>query len=312
MTEHYITLFDSLFLPQGLALHASLERHAGDFHLWVIAMDGQCREALTRLDLPHVTVVPLSEVENDALLSVKGERSIAEYCWTLTPFTPDVVFDRDSTAKRATYIDADMWLARNPQPIFEELESSGADSLITPHAYSPRYESNLTYGIYCVQFMPFTRDGSRNIRERWQGQCIDWCSSTPDATRFGDQKYLDNWPADFGSHVRVLAHSEWTQAPWNVARFAAADALTFHFHRLRLRSRHQVELGLYAIPRAHIREIYHPYLRDLRAAIDAMTKMGIPVRPQAHTTLWIEDLRSKVEFRLHNLRHPLARQALRF
>ena len=27
--EHFVTLFDSLFLPQGLALHMSMERHAG-------------------------------------------------------------------------------------------------------------------------------------------------------------------------------------------------------------------------------------------------------------------------------------------
>ena len=312
MTEHYITLFDSLFLPQGLALHASLERHAGAFHLWVITMDDQCREALTQLDLPNATVVPLSEVENEALVSVKGERSIAEYCWTLTPFTPDVVFDRDSTVKRATYIDADMWLARNPRPIFEDLESAGADSLITPHAYSPRYESNLKYGIYCVQFMPFTRDGSRNIRERWQGQCIDWCSSTPDVTRFGDQKYLDTWPVDFGSHVRVLARSEWTQAPWNVARFAAQEAITFHFHRLRLRNQHRADLGLYAIPRAHIRGIYEPYLRDIRAGLDAMERQHIPFRSQVHVTSHVEDLRSTLEFRLHNLRDPWARRTLRF
>jgi hypothetical protein len=33
--EHYVTLFDSLFLPQGLALHMSMERHAGVYTLWI-------------------------------------------------------------------------------------------------------------------------------------------------------------------------------------------------------------------------------------------------------------------------------------
>ena len=37
--EHYVTLFDSLFLPQGLALHASLQQHAGEHRLWVLCVD---------------------------------------------------------------------------------------------------------------------------------------------------------------------------------------------------------------------------------------------------------------------------------
>jgi len=311
MTEHYVTLFDSLFLPQGLALHASLQRHAGDFHLWILAMDDPCREALERVELPNVTVLPLASVENDALRAVKADRNIAEYCWTLTPFTPDIVFDHDSSVRRATYIDADMWLVRDPQPLFNELEQSGADSLITPHAYSPRYESNIQYGIYCVQFMPFTRDGSADIRHIWQEQCLEWCSSTPDATRFGDQKYLDTWPADFGDQVRVLAHPEWTQAPWNVARFAAEEAITFHFHRLRLQTRDRANVGLYAIPASHVTSIYRPYLADLQAGLNVLDLHGVPFRSQVGPRSLRESFRDQLEFRLHNARHPFAPYSLR-
>ena len=37
--EHFVTLFDAAFLPQGLALHRSLRRHAGDFTLWRVCVD---------------------------------------------------------------------------------------------------------------------------------------------------------------------------------------------------------------------------------------------------------------------------------
>jgi len=200
---------------------------------------------------------------------------------------------------------------RDPQPLFHELERSGADSLITPHAYSPRYESNIQYGIYCVQFMPFTRDGSAAIRHTWQEQCLDWCSSTPDATRFGDQKYLDTWPADFGNQVRVLAHPEWTQAPWNVSRFAAEEAITFHFHRLRLQTRDRANVGLYAIPASHLTSIYRPYLADLQAGLNVLDLHGVPFRSQVGPRSLRESVRDQLEFRLHNAGHPFAPYSLR-
>lgn len=36
--EHFVTLFDSKFLPQGLELHKSMERHVPDFVLWIICV----------------------------------------------------------------------------------------------------------------------------------------------------------------------------------------------------------------------------------------------------------------------------------
>ena len=64
VTEHYVTLFDGSFLPQGIALHRSMLRHAGDFRLWIIAMDDLARDTLLALDLAHVTVLDVSTVEN--------------------------------------------------------------------------------------------------------------------------------------------------------------------------------------------------------------------------------------------------------
>ena len=91
MTEHYVTLFDSTFLAQGLALHASMARHAGEFDLTVIAMDETVERVLEDMALSRVRVVPLREAETDELHRVKPSRSIAEYCWTITPFAAEVV-----------------------------------------------------------------------------------------------------------------------------------------------------------------------------------------------------------------------------
>jgi hypothetical protein len=45
--EHFVTLFDLLFLPQGLALHRSMERHAGNYTLWILCMDDEVHGILS-------------------------------------------------------------------------------------------------------------------------------------------------------------------------------------------------------------------------------------------------------------------------
>lgn len=311
MTEHFVTLFDSTFLPQGLALHASLVRHAGDFDLTVITMDETAEQVLTDMALPRVQVVPLRDAETEALRRVKPSRSIAEYCWTITPFAVDVVFDR-TTAERVTYLDADLWFLGSPAPVFDEMISAGAAALITDHAYAPEYEQSANYGRFCVQFMPFERLASHAIRETWQQQCLDWCYSEPSDGRFGDQKYLDEWPARYGSDVHILEQVSLLQAPWNAIRFPASDAAAFHFHRLRIISVDRVYLGLYRLPREHIEHVYRPYLRDLRAACDSLADYGLPTPIQAQMPTGVRAVKDWIAFRTHNWRSPLTPYTLAF
>jgi hypothetical protein len=82
--EHYVTLFDALYLPQGLTLHASLQRHAGTYTLWILCVDEQTHSILTWLRLPNVRLLRAADVETEELLAVKPARTRGEYCWTLT------------------------------------------------------------------------------------------------------------------------------------------------------------------------------------------------------------------------------------
>ncbi len=75
--EHFVTLFNCLFLPQGLALQLSMERHVRDYVLWILCVDDEAHDVLARLDLPNVRLLKLSELETAELLSVKPSRSIA-------------------------------------------------------------------------------------------------------------------------------------------------------------------------------------------------------------------------------------------
>ena len=46
--EHFVTLFDQVFLPQGLALHMSMERHIKNYKLWILCMEDQVFEILAK------------------------------------------------------------------------------------------------------------------------------------------------------------------------------------------------------------------------------------------------------------------------
>lgn len=297
--EHYVTLFDSLFLPQGLALHASLQRHAGAHTLWVLCMDEAAHTVLGQLQLPNLRTIALADAETEALRQVKPGRSRGEYCWTLTPFTPGFVFDRAPDAQRVTYVDADTWLCASPQPIFRDFEASGKAVLITEHGYAPEVDQSLKSGRFCVQFITFERGRGEPVRQWWAERCTEWCFARMEPGRFGDQMYLHDWPTRFGALVHVLSQPQLTQAPWNMTRFAPGDAAFFHFHGLRLlRNRRVMLTDDYKLNRATHQFIYQPYLADLRAAVARLAAAGVVVRPQnnrpvallrAH--LWLRRLR---------------------
>jgi len=275
--EHFVTVFDSWFLPQGLALHSSLQQHAGAYRLWILCMDDDTEQVLKRLNLPNVRLLSLSSVETPDLLGVKAGRTRVEYCWTLTPLAPRLVFEAENSASRVTYVDADLWFRKNPAPLFRELEASGKQVLITDHAYAPEHDKSASSGQYCVQFMTFTQAGEV-VRQWWEDRCIEWCFARCENGKFGDQKYLDDWPERFGDQVHVLEHEEWTQAPWNATRFPYSSAVTYHFQGLRLIAERTVSLGDYPLPPALMRNVYEPYLDALRKARSACAGVGFTPR----------------------------------
>jgi hypothetical protein len=280
--EHYVTLFDSMFLPQGLALHASLERHAKPYTLWVLCMDDATHQALGRLRPPHLRTLRLASVETSELARVKGGRTRGEYCWTITPFAPLFVFEADATVERVTYLDADLWFRRNPAPIFEEFAASGKTVLITDHHYAPEYDRSASSGQYCVQFMTFRRGSSEPVRKWWADRCIEWCYARYEDGKFGDQKYLDDWPERFAGLVHVLQQPELLLAPWNATRFPYGRAVAYHFHALMVQRRKIVLSDGHVLPTPLVRHVYAPYVSELKGFIERLRQEGfaVPPRPQ--------------------------------
>jgi hypothetical protein len=269
-----------------------MQRHVPSFRLWALCVDDEAHELLTRLAPPDCIALRLSALETPELRAVKAQRSRGEYCWTLTPFAPRFVFEADPSVRRVTYIDADLSFRRDPAPLFAELEASGAHVLITDHGYAPEYDQSAASGQYCVQFMTFERGAGEPVRKWWEERCIEWCYARFEEGRFGDQKYLDDWPSRFAGLVHVLVQQQWAQAPWNATRFPYSQAIFFHFHGLRITPGRRLDLGsMYPLPSATLRHVYEPYLEDLKAAIAKLEAIGFTARAQGKPLTTLKLLR---------------------
>lgn len=274
---NFCTLFDSKFLTRGLAMYESLSEHCDTFHLYVFAFDDLCYDILRKLSLENMTVVSLQEFETPDLLAVKRSRTHAEYCWTCGSSTIRYSIDR-FRLDACTYLDADLYFWDSPKLLFDEMADRSI--LITEHRYTPEYDQTETSGKYCVQFVTFRNDerGNRALNW-WCDACKDWCYDRFEDGKFGDQKYLDDWPERFEG-VHVVQHEGGGLAPWNIQQYevilkddkrfceslvsgAQFPVVFYHFHTVRFFANGLVDIGDYRINNEVKKHIYRPYVAHL-------------------------------------------------
>lgn len=285
--EHFCTLFDLGFLPQGLALHRSMREHLGPFTLWILCLDDETYTSLQTLQLPEVRTMRLAECETDDLRAARANRSYGEYCWTLASHCFSFVWDRDPTVPRLTYLDADVFFLGAPRDFFAELEGAGKSVLVTEHAFAPEHAHHeKSAGRFCVQFVTFCFEPrALRLLAQWQAQTRESCSSAKDAAKFGDQQYLDDWPVSHADIVHVLEPRNRTLAPWNADHAASQRdgwaPVLFHFHSFRLAGhRWTIWCHGYRIRTARMRAAYASYQSAIDSALAQMRDARLPARRQ--------------------------------
>lgn len=262
---NYCTYFDSKYLIRGIAMYESLKKYTKDFHLFIFAFDEISYSLLKKLNLEHTTIISLDEFENENLKSVKPYRSKVEYLWTCTPHVIKYVLD-NYNVESCTYLDADIYFFGDPKVLIEEMGDKSI--LLTPHRYTPEYDRSKTSGIYCVQFMTFKNDrNGRKALDWWGKACLDWCYARYEDGKFGDQKYLDDWPQRFEG-VHILKHLGGGVAPWNIQQYKLEEKpfelIFYHFHGLKFHKGRKIELcGGYRLRMEDIKYIYAPYVFHL-------------------------------------------------
>ena len=277
--RHFCTLFDSNYLLKGVAMLRTLKQHCPDAHVHVLCMDGRTREILGQLDLPDVTCLSLSEVEDEALLAVKPGRSVAEYCWTLSPCLPWYVLQQNPAIGSITYLDADLYFYSALQPLFHEI--GDASIVVIEHRFPPALKHLEVNGRFCVEWVGFRRDEQgMACLARWREQCIEWCFHRLEEDRMGDQKYLDQWPGSY-SRLHILQHPGAGIAPWNYSQYRfgrdeqgavtvdGVPMVFYHFHQFQLLSNGSFDRlsGSYKAMGPEPRQVYEAYEHALTAVL---------------------------------------------
>ncbi len=211
---NFCTLFDSYYIHKGIALYLSLEKVSDDFHLYVMAFDRDSYNKLTSIGFKHMTVECWEDFEVGRILEIKNERTRAEYCWSCGP---SVIYHFLTyyNLQSITYLDSDLYFMGNPQIAFAEIGNKSV--AITEQGISEK--SAKLYGKYCVQFMYFKNDtDGLAALTWWRDACLDWCYQRFERDKYGDQKYLDQFPVKF-NNVHIMQNYGVGIAPWNMYRY---------------------------------------------------------------------------------------------
>lgn len=270
---NFCTIFDSNYFAKGLALYHSLLKVC-NFHLYVFTPDQNCINLLAAKNLSNITITDFKEIENEQLLRVKTNRSLAEYFWTIKGSCLEFLFHKFNL-DTITYVDADTYFYSSPNPIFNEFEKSSV--LIIPHNFSSKYLKEKKNGLFNAGFISFRNDKLGLVALNWwKERSIEWCYRKKVKDKFGDQLYL-NTLSKFGG-VHILNHRG-TLANWNVQQYKFEmindsifgissgnekfKVVFYHFHYLKFLDSCEVELGRKYISEEVVNLFYKPYIKYL-------------------------------------------------
>ena len=176
---YFCSYFDFNYLPFGLTLIRSLERHCEvPFTFYVLCLDQKTFNCLSKLNINSVVLIKLSEIEkwDKSLLEVKSNRTLIEYYFTLSPILPLYILNTFKVDIISS-LDADIMFFSSPTAIYEELNSK---SIYIPPGFAHGFCAldNENYIIYsCTKY----RDGKNEITIKFDDKNLNikWPSNKP-------------------------------------------------------------------------------------------------------------------------------------
>ncbi|MDF2840274.1 MAG: hypothetical protein K0Q99_1046 [Clostridia bacterium] len=274
--EQYCMIVSKFRVYQGLALYYSLKKTANQFSIYILCMDSEALEFMNKMVKENATIISIKLLEDDCLCSLKQNRELDEYCWTLKPVFLEYLLRTYKEIKRITYLDADLFFYSNPDKIFESI--NGYSVLLSSHDFSTE---NKSLEMYCGRFNSGLISFCNNIEglsclNWWKNHCYNLCSKGFTNNQFGDQKYLDQVPKRFKSS-KLINLPGVNVAPWNHSKYTfscnedtvfinKAKLICYHFSGFRLVSPMEFSLsfGFKTLPNP---VIYLPYLKMIQKAI---------------------------------------------
>ncbi|MGN6445480.1 hypothetical protein [Amnibacterium sp.] len=210
----YCTVVARNYLPQALALHASIQRHDPDRPFVVLVVDGA--PALPErpgLELVGLEALDLPEREQ---LDLAAIYDVVELSTGVKPRFLAKLLDQ---YERAVYLDPDLYLVDSIAELDPLMDEHGV--VLTPHILEPippgesfRSEINtLTVGVHNLGFCAVGQKG-RDFLDWWWSHLERECLIYPLLGLFVDQKWTDIGAVMFSA--LSLRHYGYNVGHWNL------------------------------------------------------------------------------------------------
>ncbi len=282
--KYFATYFDSNYLAKALVELDSLKRHEKSFIWFAYCFDEFSYRTLKELNLSGVAPIALWEFETEEIKATKvNKKKYYEYYWTYTPQIILNTLNRIDENDLVTYLDADLMFFDSTDVLYEELGDD--DLLLQPNNFSVNHVAQYEpIGYYCVDYLTVRNNkNGREVMYDWLSDNIDWCLSTPQKGKFGDQKYLEGWMGKYPK-VREIINQGASVSPWNVDKYAISKQhdklyvnniplIFYHYHSFKMNlddfayivtgDRH----NKYDITETVIENLYTPYINELKRVI---------------------------------------------
>ncbi len=280
---NFCVILDKSYIYKGLALYNSIAYYCPDFKLWILCMDDIAIEILKKMNLANVELVHLKNIEDADLLSVKKNRTVAEYAWTCkAPFILHL-FDNFPNLSHLVYLDGDTFFFSAPDLLFQEF--SDYSIMLTPHYFPAGQEyKEKTKGKYNAGAIFFKNDiNSLNCLKWWRDRCIEWCYHYYEGGKMSDQMYLDQWKNLFAG-VRDTENKGVNVSIWNIFQYDLEQKnhqilvdgnplILYHFHSFQIYSPLKFKYSDCELPSNVINLIYKPYVEELKNIIKEIKRI---------------------------------------
>lgn len=212
----YCTVVAQNYLPQALALYASIREVEPDKELVILVVDGDRSDLIEGRPGLRVESTEFLGISSRAVLDLAAIYDVVEFSTAVKP-----LFFKALLAEAATvvYLDPDMMLVSPLQELEKLVAEHGI--VLTPHFLHPFTEPlehiteghDLTVGIFNLGFCAVGRSATPFL-EWWWGHLERECLIYPLLGVFVDQKWVDVGANFFNAHS--FRHGGYNVGPWNL------------------------------------------------------------------------------------------------
>lgn len=268
--EQYGMVLSKYRVYQGLALYYSLKKTMNKFRLFILCMDNEALEFIKIMISEDAIPISIELLEDDYLCSLRQNRLLEEYCWTLKPVFLEYLLKNFTDITRITYLDADLFFYSEPNKIFEDINEYSV--LLSNHDFSRQYKPlERSCGIYNSGLISFSNNTEgKSCINWWKNRCYDLCSKQFRNKQFGDQKYLEQMAINF-KNVSFIKAKGVNIAPWNHSKYVFRNnedavlinnekLICYHFSGFRLVNNLEFSLS-FGYEKKPNPVLYKPYLQ---------------------------------------------------